>query len=172
MSSSSQPRMDATTEETRPAHLAVNPAMGFQAMLPVLPPNLPIIEPEHADSLVKKYEEIGRFIRETTERLREGVAARRTPPQLHVEMVVEQIDGYLAGSLDSDPLLNVASPEAFDDAAEATWKERLKQAIDSSIRPAFSSAATSSPRRSPRRPARWTARDWRRSPTVRSPTAG
>ena len=111
--------------------------MGFQAMLPVLPPNLPIVEPAHADSLVKKYEEIGRFVRETTERLREGVAAKRTPPDLHVEMVVDQIDAYLAGSLDADPLLNAGAPTAFDDAAEAAWKERLKQAIDTAIRPAF-----------------------------------
>jgi len=131
-------RTDATAEETRPAHLAVNPAMGFQSFMGVLASNLPIVEPEHADSLVKKYEEIGRFVRETTVRLREGIAARRTPPDLHVEMVVEQIDAYLAASLDDDPLLNVGAPAAFDDAATSEWKERLKGAIDRAIRPAFS----------------------------------
>ncbi|MDJ0961177.1 MAG: DUF885 domain-containing protein [Acidimicrobiia bacterium] len=131
-------RMEAATDETRPAEFAVNPAIGFHTMLPVLPPNLPIEEPEHADALVKKYEEIGRFIRENTERLREGVANGRTPPVLHVEMVVEQLDEHLSTNLDEDPMLNVRVPEAFDESATAAWKDRLKDAIDRHVRPAFS----------------------------------
>jgi uncharacterized protein (DUF885 family) len=130
-------RMEAATDETRLAELAVNPAIGFHTMLPVLPPNLPIDEPEHADALVKKYEEVGRFVREATERLREGVANDRTPPDLHVSMVIDQLDALLATSLNDDPMLNVRIPEAFDDAATSAWKDRLKDAIDGHVRPAF-----------------------------------
>ena len=45
-------RTEAETEETRPAELAVNPAIGFQAMLPVIVPQFPIELPEHAEALV------------------------------------------------------------------------------------------------------------------------
>jgi uncharacterized protein (DUF885 family) len=131
-------RMEAAVAETRPDHLAVNPEVGFHTALPVLAPNLPIEEPDHADALVAKYEGLGRYVRETTERLREGVAARRTPPDLHVDMVIDQLDAYLAGPLDTDPLLDVRVPAAFDDTAATAWKDRLKHVIDTVIRPAFS----------------------------------
>jgi uncharacterized protein (DUF885 family) len=130
-------RMEAAVDETRPAQLDVNPEIGFHTALAVLPPNLPIELPEHADALVAKYEALGRYVRETTGRVREGVAEGRTPPDLHVDMVVEQLDAYLAGPLDDDPLLNVRVPSAFDEAAEHAWKDRLKHVIDTVVRPAF-----------------------------------
>jgi uncharacterized protein (DUF885 family) len=130
-------RMDATTAETRPAELAVNPAMGFQAMLPVLPANFPIETEEQAEAIVTKYREIGRFITETTARLREGVATGRTPPELHVGMVAEQIDAYLDTPIDADPLLGVPAPPVFDEAATTAWKDHLKRSIETAIRPAF-----------------------------------
>ncbi len=130
-------RTEAETEETRPAELAVNPAMGFQAMLPVIVPQLPIELPEHAEALVAKYHALGPFFDQMTERLREGVARGRTPTDLMVDKTVAQLDAYLDSSPAEDVLLNVRAPAAFDAAAVAKWKDQLLDAIIESIRPAY-----------------------------------
>jgi uncharacterized protein (DUF885 family) len=128
---------DAALEETRMAELAVNPAIGFQAMLPVIVGQLPVEAPEHAEALVAKYGAIGRFLRQSTERLREGVAAGRTPPDAHVAATIGQLDAYLNSPLDGDPLLAVRIPAGFDADATAAWRNRLADAVRDHIRPAF-----------------------------------
>ena len=128
---------EAADLESRSAELAVNPAVGFHRMLPVMAPQFPILEPDHADALVKKYEAMGRYIDQMTERLREGVANKRTPVDKHAEETATQLDEYLETPIADDALLNVRVPEAFDDAATAEWKDRLTAAIRDHIRPAF-----------------------------------
>jgi len=130
-------RSVAETEETRPAEMAVNPAVGFQAMLPVIVPQLPIELPEHAAALVAKYRALGPFFDQMAERLREGVAAGRTPTDLMVDKTVAQLDAYLESSPAEDVLLNVRAPAAFDAAAVAQWKDKLLDAIIDTIRPAY-----------------------------------
>ncbi len=128
---------EAADLEARSAELAVNPAVGFHRMLPVTAPQFPILEPDHADALVKKYEAIGTYIDQATERLREGVANKRTPVDKHAEETAAQLDEYLETPIADDALLNVRVPEAFDDDATAEWKDRLAAAIRDHIRPAF-----------------------------------
>ena len=86
--------------EMREAELAVNHAIGFQAMLPVLFPQLPIDEPEHAEAMLVKYPKFATFFRQMTDRLRSGVAGHRTPMASTAEKVVEQLDGYLGTAPD------------------------------------------------------------------------
>jgi len=124
-------RTEADDIESRRAELAVNPEVGFQAMLPVMVPQFPIVEPEHADQLVGKYEGIGRLFREMADRLRQGVASGRVPTAALAQKTVEQIDG-----LDVEAALTATrSPQSFGDAEAASWMERLVAAIRQHVVP-------------------------------------
>ncbi len=128
---------EADDLDSRNAELSVNPAIGFHRNLPVQAPQFPIVEPEHADALVKKYEAIGTYLDQATERLREGVAHGRTPIERHASETAAQLDEYLESPLADDPLLEARVPDAFDEADTAAWKDRLAAAIRDHIRPAF-----------------------------------
>ena len=128
---------EAADIESRWPEFAVNPAIGFHRNLPVAAPQYPIVEPEHADSLVTKYVAIGSYIDQATERLREGVARRRTPIDRHAAETADQLGAYLKSGLADDPLLQARIPDSFDEAATAAWKDRLAAAISDHIRPAF-----------------------------------
>jgi uncharacterized protein (DUF885 family) len=124
---------------SRLAEIAVNPAIGTQVMLPVTIPQLPVTEAEHAERLEDKYRGIGRMFEEMAGRIREGVAAGRTPVDLHCERTVAWIDAYLASGIEDDPYLNVRVPEAFSDGKAAAWKDRLAEIITGVIRPSLQS---------------------------------
>ena len=128
---------ETAAAEARLAELAANPAIGIQTMLPVVVAQLPVATAEHADALVAKYEGIGRYLRQAAERLREGVASGRTPPDLHVDDTVTQIDAYLASPVADDPMLAVNIPPGFDDDDTARWKDRLADAVRDHIRPGY-----------------------------------
>lgn len=129
----------ATTEaddtESRGMEIAVNPAVGFQAMLPVIVPQLPITEPEHAEQLVDKYRDLGRMLGEMAERLGEGVAGGRAPIDLHADETADQVDAMLAVEPASSPLMAARVPDVFDEAATAAWRERLAGALADSVYP-------------------------------------
>ena len=123
---------------TRQAELEANPAMSLHVMLPTAAAQFPMLEPEHAEALIKKYEKLGGSIRQWAVRLQEGVANDRTPPALMVEKVIAQLDQYLGSPLESDPLAGaVGAPAAFDEAATETWRGRLRDHVHGSIRPGF-----------------------------------
>jgi uncharacterized protein (DUF885 family) len=123
--------------ETRAAEFAVNHAMGFQAMIPVAIPQLPIETSEQADALVEKYRGFGRMFDEAAGRLEEGLANGRTPPALTTQKTVEQLDALLAAPIDADPFLRARVPATFDAAQAEAWKSRLAAEVESSIRPAM-----------------------------------
>ncbi len=56
--------------EMREMELDVNHTVGIQAMLPVMFPQLPIEEPEHAHAMVKKYSAMATWFDQMTDRLR------------------------------------------------------------------------------------------------------
>ena len=108
--------------EMREAELAVNHAMGIQAMLPVIFPQLPIDEPEHAAALLKKYAASGPWFDQMTDRLRSGVAAGRTPVAGTVEKTVAQIDEHLSAAPEKSVFMNVRTPGAFTEEEAAAWR--------------------------------------------------
>ena len=128
---------EAADLESRAAELAVNPAIGFHRNLPVMAPQFPIVEPEHADALVKKYEAIGTYIDQSTERIREGVRRGRTVIDRHASETADQLSAYLESPLADDALLKARAPKAFDGDAESAWRDRLAAAVRDHIRPAF-----------------------------------
>lgn len=134
----SQSTRVADVLETRPAEFTVTPMWeGPQAHLLQVAPMGTFPEPEHALALLDRYAAANRFLAQAAERLREGVAAGRTPPRLGVEQAVAQLDEYLASSLDDDPLLSVRPPERWDGAA--SWRERLADTVRDRVRPAMAS---------------------------------
>ncbi len=128
---------NADVLEMREAELAVNHAIGFQAMLPVLFPQLPIDEPEHAEAMLVKYPKFATFFRQMTDRLRSGVAGDRTPMVSTAEKVVEQLDGYLGTAPEESVLLNIRSPKAYGEEQTAVWKSELAAIVGSTIYPAL-----------------------------------
>ncbi len=124
--------------ETRQSEMDANPAMSVHVMLPTAAAQFPIMEPEHAEALVVKYGKMSGALRQWAQRLREGVDSGRTPPRLMAEMVIAQLDDYLASPVDADPLVAaVGPPSAFDAEATARWREQLAAQVGGEIRPAF-----------------------------------
>ncbi len=123
--------------EMREAELEVNHAVGIQAMLPVLFPQLPIDEPEHAAAMIKKYAAMGPWFDQMTDRLRSGVANGRTPMASTAEKVVEQIDAQLSADPESSVFMAIRTPGAFNDDETAAWKTELAGIVRDTIYPAY-----------------------------------
>jgi len=120
--------------EARLAELGVNPISGQQAMLPVRFPKLSFPTVEVADALPAKLRGVGAAFDALAERLREGVAAERTPAAFAVDQTLAQLDTWLATPIAMDPLLNVSFPASITDAAAR--REMLETVIKSDLRPA------------------------------------
>jgi uncharacterized protein (DUF885 family) len=120
---------------SRLAEFAVNPIFGVQAMLPVWVPKLSLPTAEVAEAMLGKYHGIATVFRDLGDRLREGVANRRTPAAFAVRMSVEQLDAWLARPLDDDPLLGVAPTPGLAD--REAWLGRLRDVIAGDVRPAM-----------------------------------
>jgi uncharacterized protein (DUF885 family) len=124
----------ADLAEVRMAELGVNPVSGQQAMLPVRFPKLSFPTIEVADALPAKLRGVGTAFAELADRLREGVAAERTPAAFAVEQTLVQLDAWLATPVAQDPLLNLSLPAEITDAAAR--HDRLAAVIESDVRPA------------------------------------
>lgn len=123
--------------EARMAEFDVNNAIGLQAILPSLLPQLPIEEPEHAEAMLTKYREMARAIDQLTERLREGVANGRTPVRLIVEATLRQFDELIDAPLGESPLMQLRVPPSFDEAQAAEWRNRLAGVVADVVVPAL-----------------------------------
>jgi uncharacterized protein (DUF885 family) len=123
--------------ETRETEMEVNHAMGIQAMLPVVVPQLPIEEPEHARAMLKKYAAMGVWFDQMTDRLRSGVANGRNPMASTVEKTVAQIDSHLADDPASSVFMNLRTPAAFSEEQDAAWRAELAEVVRTEIYPAY-----------------------------------
>jgi uncharacterized protein (DUF885 family) len=132
---------EATTNaivlEMRPAEMAVSHTVGIQALLPVMVSQLPIERPEHAEALLVKFQGIARWFVDSSDRLREGVARKRTPMASTVAKTIAQVDAELATPVAESPYMGVRLPPSFDEAEVAAYRERLEAAIADHLRPAF-----------------------------------
>ncbi len=120
---------------SREAEYGVDAQRGHHLDLISYAPHFPLTEPAHARALVDKYRKVGIAFDQAAARLREGVAAERTPPRVACEKVIAQIDAYLAGPLESDPLLGVTAPPGLED--EAAWRAALAAAVTEVVRPGY-----------------------------------
>ncbi len=126
---------DAERQRHRGLELAVNPAVGYHVMLATMVPFLPLTEAQHAEDALVKLSKLGDTFDQWIERLRDGVAAKHTPPALHCRMVAGQLDDYLATPIDdSDPMMKLQPP--FEGDAAAEWRARLHDLVRDVVRPA------------------------------------
>ncbi len=126
---------DADREQHRTAELAVNPAVGYHVILATMVPFFPLTDPQHAEDVLVKLGKLGTAFDQWIERLRAGVAAKRTPPARHCRMVVAQLDEYLASPIDeADPMMQLRPP--LEGAAADEWRSRLHDVVRDVVRPA------------------------------------
>jgi len=125
----------ARLAEGRLAEMAANHAVGLQAMLPVVIPQLPLTQPEHAEAMPAKFRGLANAIDGAVDRLREGVARDRLPMASSAAKAVEQVDGFLAAPEDQDPLLALRAPEGWD--GEAAWRDTMLDVAREHVRPAL-----------------------------------
>lgn len=124
----------ADAAETRIAELAVDPALGFQAILAILVPQFPIENTQHADDFLARFSRLPRAVAEMNDRLAEGVANGRTPMKSAAEKTVAQIDDMLTSPVDQSPFMAAQRPPDLD---ESEWRSRLAELVREYVRPAL-----------------------------------
>jgi uncharacterized protein (DUF885 family) len=121
--------------DLRLAELASDQMQGVHADLLITAAQLRAPEPEHATMALERARQFGRMLDQATERHREGLAAGRTPARINVERSINQVDGYLASPLGSDPFANLAGPDGWDEIE--VWRGQLTDIVRDDLRPAF-----------------------------------
>jgi uncharacterized protein (DUF885 family) len=107
---------------------------GIQTAVLGLVPKVALTTPEQAGDYLERCGKLARCLDQAGDRLRAGAAAGRTPPALGVRAAIRQLDAYLAGPVDDDPLLAPTPPPGVD-AAELGG--RLARVVAGSVRPAM-----------------------------------
>jgi uncharacterized protein (DUF885 family) len=123
--------------ELRLAELASDQNTGAHADLLQIAPQTRASDARSADRLVERYRQAGRFLDQAAERFRAGLAAGRTPAAICIERSLNQVDGYLASSLDTDPFVQLPPPQDTEGWDEDAWRDQLRQVTEEIIRPGF-----------------------------------
>jgi len=128
-------RRNADILEARFAEFGVDPIFGPVAGLPVYMPKLPIPDATVADAMITKVHGIATSFRDLADRSLEGIVRNRTPAAFAVDDTVAQIDRWLAKPIADDPLLATDEPTGVADPD--AWRVRLREAIETDVRPAL-----------------------------------
>ena len=128
-------RRNADILEARFAEFGVDPIFGPVAGLPVYMPKLPIPDATVADAMITKVHGIATSFRDLADRSLEGIVRNRTPAAFAVDNTVAQIDRWLAKPIADDPLLATDEPTGVADPD--AWRVRLREAIETDVRPAL-----------------------------------
>ena len=128
-------RRNADILEARFAEFGVDPIFGPVAGLPVYMPKLPIPNADVAEAMIAKTRLIAQAFRDMSDRLLEGIARNRTPAAFAVDDTIAQIDRWLAEPIGEDPLLRTAEPTGVGDPD--AWRARLRDVVETDIRPAM-----------------------------------
>ncbi len=121
--------------DARLLELTSDQMQGIHAELLTMAGQLRAAEPEHAAMAVTRIGAMGTMLDQALDRYRAGLQAGRTPARTCIDRSLNQIDGYLGSSLDDDPFVNLAGPDGWD--GEAAWREELRAAVETELRPAF-----------------------------------
>ncbi|CAN5311247.1 hypothetical protein BH09ACT12_BH09ACT12_18870 [soil metagenome] len=122
--------------ETRMEELGADPIFGVQAGVPIVLGMLGLPDAEVAEALGDKLTGVARMYGQLAERLREGLAAGRTPAAFAASGTVEQIDAQLAVPLEESPLMTAlpTPPHGVDAAA---WRARMATVVADQVHPAM-----------------------------------
>jgi uncharacterized protein (DUF885 family) len=107
---------------------------GVQTAVIATVPKVTLGTAEQASAYLERCGKLDRFLRQAADRLRAGIDNGRTPSQRGVRAAIAQLDGYLAGPPDSDPLLAPDPPAEVD---PVRWHDRLQEIVVTSVRPAM-----------------------------------
>jgi uncharacterized protein (DUF885 family) len=121
--------------DLRLAEMGSDQMSGVHAELLVNAAQLNAPEPEHAAMAVERTSRYGTMLVQAADRFREGLAAGRTPARINIERSINQVEGYLASPLESDPFANLRGPEGWDGLD--AWRTELTGIVRAAVRPAF-----------------------------------
>ena len=123
--------------ESRMAEFDVNPSMGIHIQLPQVAAQIALPGADEAEAIVAKWSKMKDVFEQAVQRLRQGAAFNRTPPQVAVKKTIDQLDRYLAVPVAEDPFLAVSPPDSFSEDETTAWKARLEEQVIASIRPGY-----------------------------------
>lgn len=121
--------------DLRLAEMSWDQLDGAHADLLITADQLSAPEPEHAAMALARTRRYGTMLDQAAERFREALAAGRTPARINIERSVNQVESYLATSLDDDPFVNLTGPP--DWAGTSEWRAELAAIVADDVRPAF-----------------------------------
>jgi uncharacterized protein (DUF885 family) len=126
--------------DARWPELTVSATMsGVQTAVIATVPKVTLATTEQASAYLERCGGLDRYLRQAADRLRAGIHHGRTPSRRGVLAAMAQLDEYLAGPPDADPLLAPDPPAETD---PARWRDRLKQLVVASVRPAMAAYRT------------------------------
>lgn len=114
----------ASTElEWRPAEMGAGHMDGVHARLLTTISQITAPGPREAAALTRRHRQIDALLDTAMHRFRDGLAAGRTPARVTIERSLNQLDGYLATALSTDPFTTVTGPVGWD--GEQAWRQEL-----------------------------------------------
>ncbi|MGY4102660.1 DUF885 domain-containing protein [Nocardia sp. R16R-3T] len=119
----------------RPTELASDQMDGVHAGMLMMATQTNAPQPEHALALIRRYRQFGTLFDQAVQQFRNGLAAGRAPARITIERSLNQLDGYLASDIATDPFVTFAGPVDWD--GEAAWRAELTEVARDVIRPAF-----------------------------------
>ncbi|MEK7252583.1 MAG: DUF885 domain-containing protein [Actinomycetota bacterium] len=125
----------ADLQEMRPAEWNVSHTIGLQAMMPVVVPQLTLLEPAHAEAMIPKLRGLATAFEDAAARLREGVAGGMVPMRSTAEKSADQVDALLALPAAGHPLGLFRAPAGW--LGEATWRAEIEKTLIASVFPAL-----------------------------------
>jgi uncharacterized protein (DUF885 family) len=127
----------ADSLRSRTLEFLVDPMLGPHMDLINYIPQMTPVTDQHAAAYLTKASLVGASFDHAIERLREGVAHRRTPPRVAVEKVLAQLDAYLAAPIDKDPFMAIRPPAYVTEAQMHEWHQAMRQQVERVVRPAL-----------------------------------
>lgn len=121
--------------DARLVELMSDQMQGVHADLLTMAGQLAVPSPDLAPRALARIDALATMLDQAAERFRAGLARGRTPARANVTRSLNQLDGYLASPLDTDPFAGIAGPEDWD--GEAAWRAALTDAVARTLRPAF-----------------------------------
>lgn len=125
--------------DARLVELMSDQMQGVHADLLTMAGQLSVPSAELAPAALTRIGALATMLDQATTRFRAGLDRGRTPARINVERSLNQLDGYLASPLDTDPFATIAAPTQQQDGwdGEAAWRAAMTDAVAAVLRPAF-----------------------------------
>ena len=94
---------------------------------------------ESADMMLKRLELYERLYTQIAEVQKVGLSNNRVATERNLLRTIDQLENYLASSLEEDPLLLVNFSPEISGSEISEWKDKAKNIIEANIRPTVSS---------------------------------